>query len=143
MEDIEEISALEPEKFNDFVKEDIKNYHPDIIPQALLLNSYLKNIGSKRYEYIKALKTWPKLAFMNMKLLSYVIEYRLQFGDSKPVKGELSDLDVFLEDRYADILLTLDTTQNLEKKLNAEFKMNLKLNFVAYLKAFENLSKTL
>src|SRR5437762_10815113 len=134
--EIEDIK-LTTEKYNTFLVTDIKSFHPDIVPQALLLNEYLKPLDKARKDWIDTIKFWPDIAYINMKLLSYVIQYLIKYG-SDPTDDSDTNITEFLEPLYFDILVDLDKGKNIEKKLTPAFKNNLKIDFVSYLISLKN-----
>lgn len=126
MENIELDEAQLVVQEKDKYLESLKSLNPAIYNQLAKLLSYLGSLSwTTRQNEINALKTFEPLTFMNMKMVSLVILYANSLEQ---------DPNVFLEDKYKDLLLESTSTLDIDKKLTDEYKRNVKINFASYWK---------
>lgn len=112
--------------------EKLKNLHPSVYPQLIKLYSYLQDMGMSSSiieTQVDRLSKFEPIAFMNMKLVSLVIQYNLDFNRD----STLESLELYLESKYREIILEGAYTLDVDKKLTPEFKRNAKINFASYL----------
>lgn len=134
-EDVEQ-TILEPDIEGGRYKENLQNLPVEVSSQLIKLLEDLSQLSSNaKYGYIDIFKNYPPIAYMNMKVLSFVLIYNSLYGD------DLSHTNEFLEDKYDELLKDVKGISNISKKSQSEeFRRNLKINFASYFNIFKKIS---
>lgn len=108
--------------------------------QLILLYKELKNHSEIRNEkinlYISTLREIPEIAYINIKLLSFVILFIETYGFFIPRNSKEKDLlNTFIENRLYSIASFKYTANELSKSTI----INIKINFVTYLEFLRNI----
>jgi len=138
---------------DDFINTVLRYGDTEIEGQTIALLNFLEPLGENAKKYVTKYMKVSELSFMNMKILSVAIFYYNTFGTYIPIpERPESNLDVYLEDKYENILYNIynekggrssgaKVYKNIENLMTEENKLNIKINVASYLTFLEQIDK--